>query len=359
MKQLNNGRKALRFILIGMTMCAALSFSGCNANKKDESASSGKEVAKVSVAIVSPAKKNVQGILTLNGTVHTENEVNVVAETQGKVLRVYADTGKRVAKGDVLAQIDDEMKLASYKTAQASYDKAKSDWTKSKDLFDQKVISDSDLQAAKLAYVSAESQLLTARRDYENAKVRAPQGGVITQKLVTVGSMMSVGTPVAHIVDTDNLKMTIQVSERDVLKIHTGMNVDVDSDLYPGIVFSGRISAISPKGDSALTFPVDIALRSDARKPLYDGMSAKAHINFGAKTILAIPRVAIIGSREEPQVYVVSGGIAKTVSITTGTEYGTDIEVLKGLSESDQVVSEGQNNLTDGAAVTVAETVTK
>jgi len=251
------------------------------------------------------------------------------------------------------------MKQASYKTAQASYDKSKADWARAQDLFAQKVISDSDLQGSKLAFASAESQFLVARRDFENAKVRSPQNGVITQKFVTVGSMLSPGAPVVHVVDIDNLVLTVQVSERDILKVHANMNVVIDSDMYPDATFSGKVSAVSPKGDAALTFPVEIAIKSDSRKPLYAGMSARAHINLGSKTILAIPRAALVGAGENPQVYAVKDGVARLVSIETGSEYDTDVEVISGLTATDQVVSEGQNNLSDGSAVTVMEAISK
>ena len=345
-------RKTSICLILGIVFVSFAGLAGCS-NKK--AAALAKPAESVSVSVIHPEKKAVQGALTLNGTIRTENELSVVAETSGKVVKVYADTGMRVSKGDILAQIDDELKQASYKTAQAAYDKSKSDLAKAQDLFAQKVISDTDLQGSKLAFASSESQLLGAKKDYENAKVRAPQGGTVTQKNVTVGSMLSPGAPVVHIVDTDNLKLTVQVSERDVLKVRANQNVDIESDMYPGVTFTGKIRSVSPKGDSALTFPVEIAIRSEAKRPLYDGMSASAHINLGARTILAIPRASIVGTREAPQVFVVRDGVARLVDVVTGSEYDTDIEILKGLTKDDQVVSAGQNNLNDGSSVTVME----
>jgi RND family efflux transporter MFP subunit len=352
MNRSEQGKRIGVGLLAVMAVGLSAMVSGCGAHKAAE-ASSTKTDSKVSVSIIRPQNKSVQGELALNGIVHTTTEVQVVAETQGKVVAVFAEAGKRVEKGDVLAQIDDELKQATYKTAQAAYDKGKSDWARAQDLFTQKVISDSDRQGAKLAFTNSESQLLMAHRDLENAQVRAPQTGVVTQKFVTVGSMLAPGAPVAHIVDTDNLKMTVKVGERDVLKIQKGMDVDIDSDLYPGVIFAGRVSAVSPQGDAALSFPVEITFKSNARKTLYDGMSAEARINFGTRTILAIPRACLVGARETPQVYVVKDGIARLVSVATGDEYGTDIEILKGIGESDQVVAMGMNNLSDGASVTV------
>jgi membrane fusion protein, multidrug efflux system len=339
--------------------------SGCTAHKGNAAAEQ-TAYAKVvvPVSVTKPQKKSAQGELSFNGTLHAVNEVKVVAETQGKVLAVFIDTGTRVSKGDVLVHIDDELKQASFNTAQAAYDKSKSDWNRAQDLFVQKVIADADRQGAKLAFANAESQLLMARRDLENAKVRAPLSGVVTQKFVSVGSMLAGGAPVANIVDADELKLTIQVGERDVLKIRPDMSVKVDSDLYPNVSFSGRVSAISPKGDSALTFPVEISLKNDPQRPLYDGMSAKARIGLGSRSILAIPRACIVGSFQAPQVYVVDstgadGAVARLKSISIGGEYGTDVEVLKGLGENDVVVSGGVNNLSDGASVSVAEGVAR
>jgi membrane fusion protein, multidrug efflux system len=362
MNSIHTGRRILRSISIRLAgFCLIPIVASCGMKSVSTQADSGTLEANtgISVSIVHPTEKTVQDILTLNGTIRAENEVDVVAETQGTVTKVYAGTGTRIAKGDVLAQIDDELKLSTYKTAQVAYDKSKSDWEKAHSLFAQNVISDSDLQGTKLEFANAESQLLTARRDHENAKVRSPLSGVVTEKFVTVGSLLAPGTPVAHVVDIDNLKMTVQIGERDILKLRVGLSVDINSDLYPNEVFAGKVAGINPKGDAALTFLADIALKGNVQKPLYDGMSAKARVNLGSKTSVMIPRSCLVGSRQIPQVYVIRESTARLANIEIGREYGTDIEVLSGLAETDQVVAEGQNNLVDGAVVTVMEATTK
>ena len=350
-----NIRRASAKVMVAATILGVSALaSGCAQKDGTAAAAKTQQANKpVSIATVKPQRKSVRGELLFTGTLHSKSEVDVVAETQGKVTKTFVDTGSRVAKGDPLVQIDDELKQAAFKTAQASYDKSKSDWDRAQGLYDQKVISDSDRQGVKLAFANAESQLLSARKDLENARVRAPQSGVVTQRYASVGSMLSGGAPVAHIVDSDELKMTIQVGERDVLKVRSGQIVSVESDLYAGSPFRGTVSAVSPKGDSTLSFPVEISLTADPQRPLYDGMSAKARIGIGTRDILAIPRVCIVGSFQSPQVYVVEGDAAKLKDITTGGEYGTDIEVLAGISESDMIASNGLNNLSDGAAIVI------
>jgi len=340
-------------VAVVLFSCAVFS---CKAGKasSEQGAAAGKNRTAISIAIANPEFKTVQGEISFNGTLHAEDEVEVLAETSGKVTGVFVKMGSRVAMGDALVQIEDDLKKATFETAQAAYDKSKADWDRAQDLFAQKVITEVDRQGLKLALASTNAQLVGAKHDLDNARVKAPQAGVVTKTPVSVGSILSPGAPVAHIVDTAELKMTIQVSERDVLKIKNGMKVAIDSDLYPGSPFSGVVSGVSPKGDSALTFPVEIKLRTDPLKPLYDGMSANARVNLGSREILAIPRSSLVGSYQSPQAYIVRDGAAKLVDIKIGNEYGTSLEILGGLEKSDNVVVDGQNNLYDGAPVVVA-----
>lgn len=336
---------------------ASFSALGCQAGKgSQEPAASAprQQGGAVPVTVAAPGFKTVKGELALNGTVRALNEVQVVAETSGKVTELLVQVGSKVAKGDAIAQIDDELKRAAFDTAQAAFDKSKADWARAQDLFAQKVISEADRQGLKLAFTSSNGNYVMAKRDLDNARVAAPQAGVVTKTSVSVGSMLGPGAPVAYIVDTANLKMTVQVGEREILKIKEGMGVKVDSDLYPGELFSGTVSGVSPKGDAALSFPVEIRMRADPKRPLYDGMSAKARIDLGSRRILAIPRSSLVGSYQKPQAYVVRDGAARLSDIVIGGEYGTDLEVLGGLAEADAVVVDGQNNLYDGAPVTVA-----
>lgn len=341
-------------LLAALFVAAFASCAGKGAREPAES-DARTEPDGIPVTTVAPKIDRKGGSLSLAGTIRAETELTVSAETQGKILSVGGSRGMRVVRGDVLARIDDSLKQSSLRTAQAAYDKAKSDWAKAQGLFSEKVISDSDLQGAHLAFVETESRLLEARRDLENASVRAPHKGIITDFFVTPGESIAPGAPVARIADIDSLKMTVRASERDVLKIRVGMKAAIESDLYPDGPFAGIVAAIGPKGDEALTFPVDITLKGDPARPLYDGMSARASVKLGERSILAIPRASLVGDRKDPRVYVVRDGVARLTPIAIGTEYGTDIEVLSGLGTGDLVVTEGMNNLSDGARVLVAD----
>jgi len=340
--------------VVASALALALATS-CSARKSPEAEAPADKAPeqRVSVAVTEPKGKTVEGLLSLNGTIHSENVLTVVSETQGKVVRVYAQTGARVSKGDVLVQIDDELKQAAYATAQASFDKSKADWIRAQELYTQKVIADADLAAAKLAYASAESQLKVCRRDLENAKVRTALSGVVSARFVNEGTVLGSGKEVAEIVDTQNFKLVVNIGERDVMKVRNGMQVKIETDTYPDAVIAGTVSAISPKGDTALSFPVEIKIKADPKRPLFDGMSASVGINLGKRNILALPRASLVSSYQNPQVFVVRDGAAYLVNVTVGGEYGTDFELISGLKPGDQVVVSGQNNLNDGQLVEI------
>ena len=354
LKQRSNARAAVIVALLAAASSVMLGCTGKGSTSVVQPGGAAAESATaVAVAAVRPQIKTVQGRLALNGTVRADSEVQVIAETEGKVIKVSFQTGDRVKSGDPLVSIDDELKKAAFDTAQAAFDKSAADWKRAQDLFAQKVISEAELQGSKLAYASAQYQLTSSRRELENARVKAPISGVITQKLVNEGAVLSRNAPVAHIVDAQHLKILVQVGERDVLKIRNGMSVTIESDLYPGLTFQGRITAISPKGDSTLSFPVEIGFTSDPRTPLYDGMSAKVSVDLGERSILAVPRACLVNSYLKPQVFVVRQGRATLVDILSGSECGTDLEVLKGLTPEDLVVTSGQNNLNEGQRVDI------
>jgi membrane fusion protein (multidrug efflux system) len=288
------------------------------------------------------------------GTVLADNDVMVISETQGRVLKVLVKAGDQIEKGAVLANIDDELRLAAYLSAKGIYEKAKKDLERLSNLYKENYLSDSDMENAKLAAINAEAQFIVAQRQYNDTKIKAPIKGVVSEKYITPGMTISMGAPVANIIDIENLKIKISIGETDIFKIKAGDGANVTSDVYPGKNIPGRIESVGSKGDSTHSFPVEISLKNPVSGPLKAGMTVKVVFNFlSEKSISTIPRIAIIGSIKEPQVFVVESGIAKLKSIAAGDVYGNDIEVAGGLGPDDMIVISGQNNLSDNAQVSV------
>lgn len=294
--------------------------------------------------------------VNLVGTITANNDVPIVSEAEGKVTKVFANVGDYKAAGAVLVQLDDELKNAAFKTAEANFEKAKKDYERFQALTKENSATDSQLEGIKLAYQTAESQFITARRQYNDTKVSTPISGFVSSRTADVGDYVYSKTVVAEVVDISKLKITLNVDENDVFKMKEGNDVEITTNIYPGVIFQGKIKTISDKGDAAHTYPVEVDFLNSKEHPLKAGMFANVEFNSGVdKKSLAIPREALVGSVKEPKVFVVKDGTAKLTEIIVGAGYNNYLEVLKGLDEGETVVVNGQNNLKDGYKVTIVE----
>jgi len=151
------------------------------------------------------------------------------------------------------------------------------------------------------------------------------------------------------------LKVKVNVSEKDVFRLKVGEKVDVTTDVFPNIVFTGSIFTISSKGDEGHTYPVEVILNNSGSQ-LKAGMFG--HVKFTPKSsgnLIVIPRECIVGSITNATLYVVENNRAKIRSVVPGKEVGTSIEIISGLQEGEQVVTNGQNNLSDNVPVVIRQ----
>lgn len=312
------------------------------------------EVRFFPVTITSVNRQNLAEDISLVGTIVGENDVAVVSETQGKITKVFVNVGDDVTAGDVLVQVDDELKHAAYDAASVAFEKARKDYERYKTMMKEKAVSDTQLENARLAYTAAEAQFITARRQYNDTRIKTPISGIVTARPFDIGTMVQNNTIVANVVDISKLKVRLNVAEEDVFKMRVGDSVAVTTDVYPGVTFTGRITTISDKADDAHTYPVEISLSNDARHPLKAGMFGRVDfVAIKPTPSLSIPREALVGSMKDAEVYVVKDGIAHLRSIVIGGAYDTRLSVRSGLNEGEQIVVNGQNNLKDNTAVTI------
>ncbi len=309
------------------------------------------------VTVQKAEKKDLSTSFSLTGTIVANNDVNILSETSGRVLKIFFDAGDYKPAGAVLAQVDDELKSAALTSAEANYEKSKKDFERIQNLFQQKSATEAQLDAAKLGYATAESQFIVARRQFEDTKIKTPIAGYITMRNIDVGSMVQ-GAPqptlIANMVDISKLKVKLNVSEMYAFAIKKGDAVNITTDVYPGVTFTGRIESISSKSDEAHTFPVEITLANQSAHPLKAGIFARVDFNVSKQAnYIVIPREAVVGSVKVPQVFVVENGIVKLRNITVGGEAGTLVQVLNGLNEGETVVVNGQNNLVDNLKVEI------
>jgi membrane fusion protein, multidrug efflux system len=348
----------IKHVSTGIVICAlVVGIYSCNKEKVDGQNSTNETIAtSYSVSVITAAKKDMTDSFSQVGTIVAYNDVAVLSETSGRVVRVDAEVGDYKRAGSVLVEVDSELKEAAFKTADVSYEKAKKDLERYEALYKEGSISDTQIEQARWGYQSAEAQYIVARRQLSDTKITTPISGIVTARYVNVGTMV-MGTPqatqIANVVDISRLKVKVSVAEKDVIRLKVGEKVDVTTDVFPGSLFTGSIFSISSKGDEGHTYPVEVVL-NNSKQQLKAGMFGR--VIFMPKTAgesIVIPRECIIGSVKDAKLYVINNNIAKLRSVVTGKEVGTNIEILNGLQVGEQVVVNGQNNLSDDAPVII------
>jgi RND family efflux transporter MFP subunit len=348
----------LKYFSLGIVLCALVfGIYSCNKAKSDGQNSTTATIAtSYSVSVIAATRQGVTDNFSQVGTIVAYNDVAVVSETSGRVLKVNAEVGDYKQAGSVLVEVDSELREAAYKAANVTYEKAKKDLERYEALFKQGSISDSQIETARWSYQAAESQYIVARRQLNDTKITTPISGIVTARYVNVGTMV-MGAPqatvIANVVDISRLKVKVNVAEKDVIRLKVGEKVEVTTDVFPSDVFAGSIFSISSKGDEGHTYPVEVVLKN-SKLQLKAGMFGRVVFTpKSAGNLIVIPRESIVGSVKDATLYVVNNNVAKLRSVVTGKETGTNIEILGGLQEGELVVVNGQNNLSDNAPIII------
>ena len=228
----------------------------------------------------------------------------------------------------------------------------KNDDSRYSTLSKENAIAGVQVEKTKLNLRANQVQKKLIQKQIKNTSITAPYSGVITQKMIDLGSFVGQGTPVFQLTDISTLKLNINVPESDVFKFKTGSKVSILVDAYKGKVFTGKIINVGVVADRSHNFKIQVEV-PNAKRELRAGMYGTVTLdNSESKTVLSIPRSALVGSTKNPQVYVVENKVAKLKSFTRGTADGDYIQVVNGLSKDDIIVVKGQVNLEDGSKVT-------
>lgn len=307
--------------------------------------------APILVVASNPAMHTFESSFSFLGTFDPIRQNTIGSDASGKVIKLNVEEGDRVSQGSVIAKIDDEMIRLQIENAEVSIEGQRNDDNRYSTLAKENAVSGVQVEKTKLGLKSAEIQKKQLQKQLKSTTIIAPFSGVITKKLIDLGSMIGPGTQVVEITDISSLKLTVSVPERDIMKFKLNQKVQVSADVYAGKVFEGTVSNLSVQADKAHNFKVQITVRNTNQEIMAGMYGSVSLANSKSVTSLAIPRKALVGSSKNPQVYVIRNGKAYLTSFNAGTSDGDFIEVISGIAKSDKIVVKGQVNLQDKSNV--------
>jgi RND family efflux transporter MFP subunit len=308
------------------------------------------------VATTSPQRHTFEKSLSFLGVFDALHQNNVASDGSGKLVKLLVEEGDFVRVGQTIAKLDDEMVQLQIQNVQLNIEQLKNDNARFSVLKKENAISNVEAEKVELGLKSAEVQLKQLQKQLRSTSIVAPFSGVVSKKMVDLGSMVMPGTPIVELTDISSLKLSVSVPERDILKFQKGQKVVANADVYGDVDFNGVISNIAVQADASHNFKVQSTVKNSTVNRLMAGMYGSVSLsNSKSITALSVPRKALVGSSKSPKVYVVRNGKAKLTSFNAGTSDGEYIEVVSGLNQGDRIVIKGQVNLQDNSNVKIAK----
>jgi multidrug efflux pump subunit AcrA (membrane-fusion protein) len=225
--------------------------------------------------------------------------------------------------------------------------------------------SDRMLQAAKARQNQTFGRIDQAKADVSNARIYAgysrltsPNNGVVVAKQVDTGSMATPGAPLLTIENDANYQLEVSAAESQLGKIHLGDQASVTIEAL-GLELTCSVVEIVPAADpNSRSYTVKLGLPNVSSQQLRSGLYGKARFVSGARNLLSVPQKAITQNGQLVSVFVVDqSGTARMRLIKTGEKIGERMEVLSGLNDGEQIVSEVFAQLKDGTRVRQSLTV--
>ena len=331
-----------------------------------------REAAVQPVATTHPKVGSPAEEVVLPGNIQAFTDSPIFARTNGYLKRWHVDIGTRVKAGQLLAEIDTpevdhqlQQARADLETQRANYKLARSTADRWQNLVKTQSVSQQETEekvgdlAAKRAMVDAAGanvRRLEELQSYE--KVYAPFDGVITARNTDVGALISAGPgkELFHLAALDRVRVYVSVPESYSRAAEPGVAANVTLAEYPDRAFRGLVARNANTIDPAShTMLVEVDL-DNQRGELLPGAYVSVHLRLPSKVAqtVTIPVNTLLFRAEGLRVATVRGGKSQLVPVTIGRDYGSEVEVVAGLTPKDEIIVNPSDSLLSGADVRVA-----
>jgi len=343
----------------------ALSATLVSCSKPDNARSLPLEAAPRAVQVARSELRPMARALQVTGTLSAREEATVAAQVAGQIETSFVDLGDRVVAGQELVLIDttsyDALRresAANLARATAAAANAARNLKRVQELQQDKIASTSELdtavsesEKAQADVQAAEAADAIARLNLERSRVRAPFSGAVAQRVASAGDYVSVGARIVRLVQTDPLRLRLDVPERESVSVRAGqlVRVRVEGDTN---VYSGRLARVAPairETDRMLPIEADVPNPGNLRASLF----ARAEIIVNEREeVVSVPQGALVVFAGLEKVLVVRENKAFEKNVITGRRDGGWIEIVAGLAAGETVVLD-PGGMRTGQAVTV------
>lgn len=297
--------------------------------------------------------------ITAVGSLRSDEAVILRPEVSGRIAEILFREGQPVVKGAPLLRFDSSVQRAELAQAKANLELNKSKYERAVDLQKKGFISSQAREEAENNFRIAQATFELAAARLAKLELRAPFSGTVGLRSVSVGDYVKDGQEMVNLEGLDPLKVDFRVPELFLKEVKTGQSLQISFDAFPNQIFEGRVFAINPLIDQSGRAIVIRALVKNTEARLRPGMFARVRLLFNEnQQALVIPEQALVPVGDEHFVFKVTQGRAQRLKVEIGQRREGKVEILKGLTAADVVVTAGQLKIRDGASVQAVDAVT-
>ncbi len=306
------------------------------------------------VAIDTITAKEFTHYVEVHGQVQSDQNINVFPRSMGPIVRVYAQVGQQVKKGQILAKIDDAIIAKNIEELKTRLELVTTIYNKQKNLWDQKIGTEVAYLQAKNNKEALENSLATAKEQLDNTNIKSPIDGIVDQADVKEGEMVNGARPAFRVINSSQLKATGELAESYLNTVSAGDEVvvafpDLKKEISSKINFAAK--AINPV---SRTFKVEVNLSNN---PEYrpNMISVLKIIDYKTNKAITVPMNIIQTDQAGNYLYTVVENAGKlTVKksvVKVGQVYRGTAEILSGLSVGEKIITVGYQDLNEGDLV--------
>jgi len=303
------------------------------------------------VAAVAAHRGTAVEIVYGTGTVEPERWAKVTSLIRDRIVDICYCEGKTVAKGDVLARLDDREVQAQLKELRAREEFLQREMSRVTELMARGATTTQALERASRDLNQIHALIAVQEAKINDYTIVSPMDGIVLRRDGEIGEIAEIGQILFRVGVPKPLEVVAEVNEEDIPRVAVGQVALLRTDAFPNERLQAKVREITPMGDPITkTYRIRLALPDDT--PLRPGMSVEANVISREKpNALLVPSDAI----RDNAAFVIEGSRLRKRNVKVGIRGTRQTEILSGLTENERVASPAGTELTDGIRVRIVE----
>lgn len=285
------------------------------------------------------------------GTSSANESVTITPRVTGRVQRINFREGEAVTGGQVLVELEANEQRAALAEAEANLVESRNQLRRAASLFEQRVISQSQLDELESRMRGDEARVAAAHARLADFLIRAPFDGRVGLRRISVGSLVGPSDHITTLDDTRIIKLDFAVPETFLADVEVGLEITAESVAFPAQPFHGTVESIDSRIDPITR---SVTVRAAVPNPdgrLRPGMFFSVQLSQMERQATLVPEAALVPVQNRQFVFVIRDGVAERREVITGRRRPGIVEVVQGLEAGEDVVVEGVQKVRPGGPV--------